>query len=51
MDKAGAMLKNRPFSLETSDQKMEAAVGIWQSTEARCKTDTVVAHIMAKLKE
>lgn len=51
MDKAGTMLKRQPFSLETSDRKMEAAVRIWQSTAARCKTDAAVAHIMAKLKE
>ncbi len=51
MEKAKPLLKRRALSLEASDQKMEAAVEMWKATGERCRTDAVVAHILAKLGE
>ncbi|MBI4907832.1 MAG: chloride channel protein [Acidobacteria bacterium] len=50
-ERAGPLLKKRTLSLEVSDQKMEAAVRIWQSTIPSCKTDAVLTHILSKLRE
>ena len=49
--KAKPLLKRRAASLETSDQKMEAALAIWQAALPQCKTDAVLVHIMSKLRE
>ncbi len=50
-EKAKPLLKKRAFTLEVSDQKMEAALRIWQSAAPSCKTDAVLSHIMSKLRE
>lgn len=51
MQRVQPLLKKRALSLEASDQKMEAALRIWKSTGERCRTDPVLAHILAKLGE
>jgi tetratricopeptide (TPR) repeat protein len=49
MQEAQPLVKKRALSLETPDQKMEAALKIWKSTGERCKADPVLRHILAKL--
>ena len=49
--KANPLMKRRAVSLETSDQKMEAALYIWRSTAEGCKKDAALAHIMSKIVE
>jgi hypothetical protein len=51
IEKAKPLLKKRTGSLEVSDQKMEAALSIWKGAAASCKTDTVLTHILSKLRE
>ncbi|MEO8369315.1 MAG: tetratricopeptide repeat protein [Candidatus Solibacter sp.] len=51
IEKAKPLLKKRPVSLELSDQKMETALSIWKGAAASCKTDAVLAHVLAKLGE
>jgi hypothetical protein len=50
-EKAKPLLKKRTFSLEASDRKMEVSLDIWQSTDASCKTDAVLTHILSKVRE
>ena len=42
-------MKKRATSLETSDQKMDAAVSVWKGVGDSCKTDAVLNHIMSSL--
>ena len=51
IENAKPLLKKRAVSLEASDQKMEAALSIWNGEAASCKTDAVLTHIMSKLGE
>jgi tetratricopeptide (TPR) repeat protein len=51
IEKATPLLKKRAISLEVSDQKMAAALGIGKGTAAPCKTDAVLAHILSKVRE
>jgi hypothetical protein len=51
IEKARPLLKRRAASLEASDQKMDAALGIWNGEAASCKTDAVLTHILSKLGE
>jgi tetratricopeptide (TPR) repeat protein len=48
---AQSLLAQRSVSLETTDRKMAAALGIWKSTAAPCKTDLVLTHILSKIPE
>jgi hypothetical protein len=45
------LFKERVVSLEVLDQKMEAALRIWQSADTACQADAVRTHIMSKLRE
>jgi hypothetical protein len=49
IESATSLLKKRAASLEASDQKMDAALRIWKSTAASCKSDPVLGHILSKL--
>jgi tetratricopeptide (TPR) repeat protein len=50
-EKAKPLLKKRTFSLGVSDQKMDAALRVWQSAVPSCKTDAVLSHVMSKVRE
>lgn len=50
-DKARPLLKKRAASLALSDEKMTAANKLWLKAPAECRTDPVLRHIMAKLRE
>ncbi|MBI4905737.1 MAG: chloride channel protein [Acidobacteria bacterium] len=51
IERAKPLLKKKAFSLEASDRKMAAALDIWQSTDASCKTDAILTHILSKVRE
>jgi tetratricopeptide (TPR) repeat protein len=51
IEKAKPLLKKRAASLDASDQKLEAALDIWNAEAASCKTDAVLIHILSKLGE
>ena len=51
IEQAQALLKKRAVSLEVSDQKMAAALGIWKAAPAPCKTDAELTHVLSKIRE
>jgi tetratricopeptide (TPR) repeat protein len=51
IEQAQPLLAKRSASLEVSDQKMAAVLGIWKAAPAPCKTDLVLTHILAKIRE
>lgn len=48
-DRAGALLKQRPATLEAMDRVQDTAKELWNSVDESCRRDPVLAHIMAKL--
>jgi CIC family chloride channel protein len=51
LERARRLLTKRSVSLAVSDQKMENALKVWQSTSEQCKSDAVLGHILRKLGE
>jgi predicted Zn-dependent protease len=51
IEQAQALLKKRAVSLEVTDQKMAAALGIWKAAPAPCRTDAVLTHVLSKIRE
>ncbi len=49
--KAAPLLARRALTLESSDQKMEAALAIWLATDQECHGDPVLTHILAKVRD
>ncbi len=49
--KARRLLRTKAFTIEVSDRKMQMAQAIWEGTDAACKQDEVLNHIMAKLNQ
>jgi CIC family chloride channel protein len=49
IESARPLLKRPATTLEASDLKMEKALRIWRSSAQPCRTDAVLAHILAKL--
>lgn len=48
---AAALSKTKTASLEAPDRVMDAVLRVWKSTDAQCRTDSAVAHVLAKLKD
>ncbi|MGO9240452.1 MAG: chloride channel protein [Bryobacteraceae bacterium] len=51
LERARPLLNRPAASIESLDRKMEAAASIWQHAAPACKTDQVLAHILAKLRD
>jgi chloride channel protein, CIC family len=51
IDRARPLLKKRTLTLEISDQKMASALAIWEAAPPACKTDPVLAHVLAKIEK
>lgn len=50
-ERVKSLLSSRAPSLAVSDQKMEAALRIWQSVGHTCQKDAALSHIMSKFRE
>lgn len=51
IEKAKPLLKRRAVSMEVSDLKMETSLSIWKGAGEVCKSDSVLAHILSKIRE
>ena len=50
IESSKTVLAKRTFNLEVTDEKMKAALELWRASPS-CRTDPVLAHILAKFSE